>query len=225
MTLWLRDLMDRYDQLSLRERIIVLVATLLLIALVWDTVFMAPLDKARKASVQQIDALRAEISGLDQSIEALASEGAANPELASRTTADGLRDEIKALDAKLAGVTSGLIAPKEMARVLEQVLARATRLTLRALRTLPPEGVIAPGAAAGQAGVPGTPAAAQIYKHAVELELSGSYLDTLYFLQALEALPWRFFWERIEYTIDQHPRGTVKLRLYTLGLDEGWIGV
>jgi MSHA biogenesis protein MshJ len=221
VTLWLRDLIDRYDQLSLRERIIVLVAALLLMALIWDSLFMAPLDRARKGTMQQIDALRAEISGLDMSIEALVAQGAAGPKGGSRTTADDLRADIKELDGKLAGVTSGLIAPKEMSRVLEQVLARASRLSLRALRTLPPEGVVAPGTATNPSGAP----AAQIYKHTVELELSGNYLDTLYFLQALEALPWRFFWERIEYTVDQHPRGTVKLRLYTLGLDEAWIGV
>jgi MSHA biogenesis protein MshJ len=224
MTLWLRDLMDRYDQLSLRERIIVLVAVLLLLTLVWDSLFMAPLDRTRKGSVQQIDALRAEISGLDQSIEALAAQGVANPQGSTDRSAEALRAEIRELDGKLAGVTSGLIAPKEMSRVLEQVLARASRLTLIALRTLPPEGVIAPGAKPPQPG--GAPAgAAQIYKHGVDIELAGSYLDTLYFLQALEALPWRFFWERIEFTVDQHPRGKLKLRLYTLGLDEGWIGV
>ena len=114
--------------------------------------------------------------------------------------------------------TSGLIAPKEMAQVLEQVLARASRLTLQGLRTLPPQAVVAPNAQTG-AG------AAQIYKHVVELELTGGYLDTLYFLQQLEALPWRFFWDHIEYTVEEHPRGRVRLRLYTLGLEEGWIGV
>lgn len=220
MTLWLRDLVDHYDQLSLRERVLVLGAVIVLSFVVWQSFFMDPLDRARNNAMQQIDALRAEISGLDQSIEALVAQGGAGPKAGSRTTADDLRAEIRELDGKLAGVTSGLIAPKEMSRVLEQVLARASRLTLRVLRTLPPEGVVAPAAGPAQSG-----AAAQIYKHAVELELDGTYLDTLYFLQSLEALPWRFFWERIEYTVDQPPRGTVKLRLYTLGLDEAWIGV
>lgn len=222
MTLWLRDLMDRFDQLSLRERIIVLVAALLLIALVWDSTFMAPLDKQRKTNLQQIIALRAEIAGLDQGIEALVAQGAADPKKSSHATADTLRAEIEDIDRRLAGVTSGLIAPKEMSHVLEQVLARAKRMTLQSLRTLPPEAVIAPGSDTAQ---PGAAKAAQIFKHGVELELSGSYLDTLYFLQALEALPWRFFWDRIEFVVEEHPRGRVKLRLYTLGLEEGWIGV
>jgi len=225
VTLWLRDLMDRFDQLSLRERIIVLIAALLLIALIWDSAFMAPLDRERKSRLQQIDALRAEISGLDQSIEALVAQGATDPQKSGHVTADTLKNEIKELDRRLLGATSGLINPKEMSHVLEQVLRRAERLTLHGLRTLPPQGVIAPPGS-GIAAQPGAPAsAAQIYKHGVELELSGSYLDTLYFLQALEALPWRFFWDRIEFIVEQHPRGRVKLRLYTLGLEEGWIGV
>jgi len=221
VTLWLRDLMDRFDQLSLRERVIVLIAALLLIALIWDSTFMAPLDKERKNRMGQIDALRAEISGLDQSIEALVAQGAADPKQSSHATADTLQAEIKDIERRLAGVTSGLIAPKEMSHVLEQVLARASRMQLHGLRTLPPQGVVAPGSDAAGAAA----SSAQIYKHGVELELSGSYLDTLYFLQALEALPWRFFWDRIEFTVEEYPRGRVKLRLYTLGLEEGWIGV
>jgi MSHA biogenesis protein MshJ len=219
MTLFLRDLMDRYDQLSLRERIIVLVATLLLLALVWDSVFMGPLDREGKGRLQQVEALRAEVSGLEQSVEALVAQGAANPVQSSASTADALAAEIQELDRRLVGATSGLIEPKEMAHVLEQVLARAQRLTLHALRTLPPQAVAAPDAK------PGTPGA-QIYKHGVELELSGEYMDTLFFLQALEALPWRFFWDRVEFSADESdPRGRLKLRLYTLGLEEAWIGV
>ena len=74
MIMFLRDLMDRFDQLSLRERIIVLIATLLLVAYVWDQFFMFPLDKERKGRLQQIEALRAEVTGLESSIETLVAQ-------------------------------------------------------------------------------------------------------------------------------------------------------
>jgi MSHA biogenesis protein MshJ len=178
---------------------------------------MGPLDRERKGRLQQVEALRAEVSGLEQSVEALVEQGAANPAPDAKAMVEALQAEIADVDRRLAGATSGLIDPKEMSQVLEQVLARASRLTLQGLRTLPPQAVVAPNAQPG--------GSAQIYKHGVELELTGSYLDTLYFLQQLEALPWRFFWDHIEYTVEQHPRGRLKLRLYTLGLEEGWIGV
>jgi len=221
MTLWLRDLVDRYDQLSLRERVIILAALLILLFVVWQAAFMDPLDRERKHRLLQVEALRAEVSGLEQSVEAIVAQGVGDPDRQNRDAIARLNQEIAALDARLAGATSGLIAPREMAQVLEQLLARTSQMTLHSLRTLPPETVIAPGSAQGAAGA----ATAQIYKHGVEIELGGTYLETLGFLQAVETLPWRFFWDRIEFRVESHPRGRTKLVLFTIGLQEGWIGV
>lgn len=226
MRLFFSDLMDRFDQRSLRERVMVLVAVLGLIVVFWDSLLMGPLERQRKIHVQQVEMLRAEVSGLEKSVEAIADQGLADPAAANRAAIDRLQKEISSIDQQLAGATAGLIAPKEMARVLEQVLARTSHLTLLSLRTLPPEAVVAP-MIADPAAAPAAPkaAAAQIYKHGVELELDGSYLEILHFLQSLEALPWRFFWDRIDYTVEQYPHGRMKLVIYTLGLQEGWVGV
>jgi MSHA biogenesis protein MshJ len=219
MTLWIRDLVDRYDLLSLRERVLVLGAVLGLILLVWDGLLMGPLERERKGRLQQVDLLRAEVGGLEQSLEAIVAQGSADPDRETREAIAKLKAENAELDARLAGATSGLIAPRQMAHVLEELLGRTSRLKLRALRTLPPESVTAPAADGSRGGE------ASIYKHGLELELAGTYLDTLRFLQGLESLQYRFFWDRIEYSVEQFPQGRVKLTLYTLGLEEGWIGV
>lgn len=236
MRLFFADVMDRFDQRALRERVLVLLALLGLIGALWDTILMQPLERDRKVLKQQVEMMRAEVSGLEKSIEKLAAQGVADPDAASRATVARLQAEIAETDAKLAGATAGLIAPKEMAQVLGQVLSRTSHLTLLSLRTLPPEAVMAPllgdavlptAAAAGRPGAtpPPTVRATQIYKHGVEIEVAGSYLEILHFLQSLEALPWRFFWDHVEYTVEQHPQGKLKLVLYTLGLQEGWVGV
>jgi MSHA biogenesis protein MshJ len=222
---WLQDLMDRYDQRSLRERVIVLLAVVLLIALLWDSVLMSPLDRQRKATLQAIEGLRAEVSGLEQSVQAIVAQNT-DPEGPERAAIAKLRKDIEEIDRQLAGATSGLIAPREMAQVLGQMLARTSKLTLKGLRTLPPEAVIAPltgDRAATEAAVKS--GATQVYKHGLELEVDGSYLEALHFLESLEALPWRFFWDRVDYVVEQHPQGRLKLVIYTLGLQEGWIGV
>lgn len=226
MRLWLRDLLDRYDQLSLRERGYVLVALVLSIALLWDTFLMTPLERDRRGLRQQVEMLRAEVAGLEQSTEAIVAQGSADPDASSREAAAQLKNEIAALDERLAGATSGLIDPREMARALEQVLRRTSHLTLHALRTLPPEGVIAVAAGAASTGTAGDAEdAAQLYRHGIEIEVEGTYLEVLRFLEQLEGLEWRFFFERIEFTVADHPQGRLKLVLYTLGMHEGWIGV
>jgi MSHA biogenesis protein MshJ len=187
---------------------------------------MTPLERQRRSRLQQVEALRAEVSGLEQSIEAVVAQGSADPDRDNRAALEKLQKQIADLDTKLAGATSGLIAPREMAQVLQQMLSRTSKLTLRALRTLPPEAVIAPRAGdttATQAALKA--GATQVYKHGVELEVDGTYLEALHFLQSLEALPWRFFWDRVEYRVEQHPQGHLKLIIYTLGLQQGWVGV
>lgn len=230
MRLFFTDLMDRFDQRSLRERVLVLVAVLALMAVLWDTILMGPLERQRKGRQQEVEMLRAEVSGLEKSVEAIVAQGVTDPDAANRAAVDRLQKEITSIDAQLAGATAGLIAPKEMARVLEQMLSRTSRLTLLTLHTLPPEAVVAPmldaqGATPGAAQAAPKTVATQIFKHGVELEVGGSYLEILHFLQSLEALPWRFFWDRIDYTVVQYPQGHLKLVIYTLGLQEGWVGV
>src|SRR5262249_19839149 len=158
----------------------------LLIALIWDQGFMAPLDRKNRAHKAQVESLGAELTGLDKSIELLVAQGAGDPHRQGLDKAASLKKEIAGLDVQLAGATSGLIAPKEMAQVLHQLLQRTSHLTLDALRTLPPEAVIAP--VAGDKVVQqaaNTVGSAQIYRHGVEIEVSGTYLEALTFLEAV----------------------------------------
>jgi len=218
---WLQDLSDRYDALSLRERALVMAAVLGAVALLWDYRLMGPLDKSRALHRQQMEAVRHDITRLEAAVAEIAESSTAPPEVALREQAARLQADLRALDERLHGLTAGLIEPRQMTRVLEQVLARKSGLRLASLRTLPPEAIM-PESAAQPGAAPG---AARIFKHGVELTLEGGYLDTLRFLEALEELEWRFFWDRIELAVVEHPRATVKLKLYTLSLQEGWIGV
>lgn len=220
---WLRELFDRYDALSLRERSLVMAALLGAVALLWDFQLMGPLEQQRKRHREQITAVQRDITRLESAVEEIAKTSAARPEAALREQADRLRADIQLLDERLRGLTAGLIEPRQMTRVLEQLLAHKSGLRLASLRTLPPEAVM-PESAAGT-GADGAAAAARIFKHGVELVLDGSYLDTLRFLEALEGLEWRFYWDRIELAVTDHPRATIKLTLYTVSLQEGWIGV
>lgn len=217
---FLTGLFDRYDLLTVRERILVLVAVLAMILVVWQVVFAEPLEKQRKALKQQVEALRPEVSGLEDSIATLAAQTSQDQDQALNAEIAGLRRELPELDARLEGATSGLIGAEEMTQVLRQLLQRAEGLEVRALRTLDatPVQVEVQGASSPAAG-------ARLFKHGLELELAGSYLDMLHFVQAVEALQWRFFWDQFELQVEEHPRTRVRLVVYTLSLEEGWIGV
>lgn len=62
-----------------------------------------------------------------------------------------------------------------------------------------------------------------LWKHGVEIVLAGSYADLAAYVQRLEALPQRWLRGGLQFRVEQHPRATLTLRLYTLSLDPGWL--
>jgi MSHA biogenesis protein MshJ len=217
VSLWWRDLLDRIDAFSLRERVLVLLAALFLIALLWDSVLMRPVDRSRTRMEPEVKALRAEVERLDHAITELADQRGGDPNAALAAQVRQERSGIADLDRQLGGLTSGLIAPEQMVKVLDQVLDRTRPLKLVALRTLPAEPLASL--------VPGEVLPSQIFRHGVEIELDGTYLDLLAYLRALDQLQWRFYWQTLELDVADHPRLRVKLTAYTLGEEEAWIGV
>lgn len=64
---------------------------------------------------------------------------------------------------------------------------------------------------------------ARIYRHEVEIELQGTYLELLSVLQEMEKLPWQLYWSKASLRTDEHPQSTLSLRVFTLSLDKTWL--
>ena len=111
-----------------------------------------------------------------------------------------------------------------MARFLEQLLVQEPGLQLLRLKTLEAAPLIDAGEQGG-ASTANTDAGTAVFRHAFEIAFSGGYLATLRYLKALEALPWKFVWDSVDYEVVAYPQSTVRLRLHTLSLSEDWIGV
>ena len=44
------------------------------------------------------------------------------------------------------------------------------------------------------------------------------------YLQKLEQLPWKFYWQHFDYEVQQYPRALITLNIYTLSTSKWWIG-
>jgi MSHA biogenesis protein MshJ len=78
-------------------------------------------------------------------------------------------------------------------------------------------------ASAASAEVATAPPTAQVYKHAVEIVLTGNYLDLLAVLQEMEKLPWQLYWAKASLRTEQYPQSTLTLHVFTLSLDQIWL--
>ena len=64
-----------------------------------------------------------------------------------------------------------------------------------------------------------------LYRHRIILKLSGSFFQLRDYLNQLEQLPWKFFWEKFDYKLIKYPKGELQIEIYSLSLKKEFIGV
>lgn len=221
------------NALSLRERGILLGVCIVVVITLWFTLLFDPLYQRWSSAVREGAQLSAQSHELEARLITLRARAETDPNVPLRERIAGLQKEIAAVDAGLKEKTLELIDPVQMARVLEDVLAGKQGLTLIEIHSEPPriaqglidEGLVdeRPTETPAQEGVAEEPP--KVYEHGMVVELQGRYLDVLGYVRALEALPWRLFWDDVRIETEDYPRARIRLRLHTLSLREGWIGV
>jgi MSHA biogenesis protein MshJ len=211
---------SRFNAFSLRERAMIAGAALVLLVFAWDRALMNPL----RADETQ---LRAELANTQQALAAVSAaiQGRAedNALVAAIKQRQLLTESLAAADRELESTSAGLIAPERMLAVLRDVLQTQSGLRLVSMRNLPVTSLVPPPPNAN--GTPTGPPMQGPYVHALEMVVEGSYLDVLRYLQKVEGLPWRFYWQVLELKTDAYPMNRVRIRLNTLSMDKEWLGV
>ena len=219
---------DRINGLALRERGIIFVAILVVLYGIAANFLFPPLNVEQGRLKKQLTDKRAQIQGFEGQIQAALAKSAVDPDAPNRTKRAQLEAQLKALDESLAKVTARLVPPKEMTRMVEQILLKNRRLEVIRIENLTPESLRQVGSVAlPQAGAAtgGGADGLTAYRQGMGIELRGNYLDILSYLKELEALPWKVFWGQISLKVEQYPTSHITLRIYTLSTQPGWIAI
>lgn len=245
MKAWLQArgslLLGRIDALNRREQLMVLVAALVLVGFVGDTLLLSP-QRAQQVRVERdsVEA-RAELARIDAQLAELKQKLAADPDEVPRLRLKQLTAELSELNAGFHRLERSLVPPDQMAGLLEQVMRRTPGITVVRLQTLAPKSLpereadresdtgapAAPAAAAATAtaSAASQPAQPALWRHGVELTVRGSYGDLLRYLDAVERLPARVYFGRAVLDASQYPDVDLRLTVYTLGLDRSWLAL
>jgi MSHA biogenesis protein MshJ len=216
------SVLRRIDALAERERVLVLCAAVALLYAFAHAVLFEPLAQARARLAAEVLTQREAHVRAQAEVQAIITRAQVDPNAADRAAIAARRQRLRQLDEKITSATAQLIAPNQVAVVLESVLRRSTGLAIVAVQGLGAEPLFPPDPAV--AGAKPAPATGP-YKHGVRILFTGGYLDTLAYLRAIEALPWRFFWDSIEFEVEDYPTASASIVVYTLSVDERWIGV
>ena len=220
----LEQLITRIDAFNKRERMMLLGAIIICIYVTWEVILLSPLEEEKKRYANEVTSLSGQISLLEMQANNIVQKHKIDPDKANKSTLVRLKKDIDALDGKLKAATLGLITPKQMPGVLEDVLEQSKNIKLVRMESIPAVSMIKQ-LGVGSAKPITESVSAGIFRHGLLMEVEGSYLDTLLFLKSLEQLEWKLYWDSIEFKTEKYPDAKVIIKVYTLSLDKGWIGV
>lgn len=231
MSKHLNALRSLIDNLSTRERILVLLGALAIVYILWDSVFISPAQKSYKRLTNEHLNIQGQISDLER--RRILANGLLNNSNRERVLKDikQFEEKIKNFDGLILERLQGRVAPEYMSALLNDVLQKNQRLKLISINNLPATPFINQKKDDSEKNtrqkdtVIIDPQLMGIFLHSLELELQGSYLDILNYLQELEDLQWKIFWDQVKLEVVEYPKVKVQIRVHTFSLKDGWLSV
>ncbi|MEM7210191.1 MAG: hypothetical protein AAF434_20385 [Pseudomonadota bacterium] len=225
------NLIQAFNTSGLRQRVMVMSAVVITLHAAWDYFIYQPNVETHAQMAQSIIASSERFEVLNRTLTEVSQANAQdNSEMRQ------LQDQIDTINDQISQVTSDFIAPEQMPEVLKQLLKDNKNLRITLLKTEPARRLNAPedhshsSINESENSVTVIPAAQQasqtpIFRHNMTVGFEGDYLNALTYIQSVENLGWRIFWDSVEIDGSDYPNAYVTVSLYTLSLMEDWIGV
>ena len=213
---------ERFEAFSLRERALISAAIVVVMFLLTDTLLLSPQEVRQKQIVAEMDAVNVQTEALNTQILEMSAalKGGEAAHIKARTAE--VQSLLATLKQQQKDLTIEFIQPAQMAGVLRDMLHAEDGLVLTRLQSLGAQPLFPVPEADKENPRAHRP---EIFKHGLRIVFEGDYFKTLKYLRALEAMPWRLYWDNVEYQVSEYPKASVAITVHTLSLYEGWIGV
>lgn len=207
----------RFNAQSARERCLIGLTLLVALGFLWWSYHAAPtmasVDQRQAENeriASEVDSTRAVVADIRRRI-------AAGVHQEKESQLVSLQRELDAVEERLRVETIELIDPEKMFLLMNQLVYPESRLSLLSLkrREVKPAFELAEDEDQDSG----------IYRHMLEITLSGKYLDILEYVRSLEALDWKLMWDEIELESEEYPAVTVKVVISTLSTRREWVGI
>ena len=214
----LKQYAKRFNAYSIRERGLIAISVLVVISYLWWINYATPVTKNVEALHMENQRITRDIESNRATLRDTRQAIAAGVYQEKENQLRKLGEDLAALEEQLQVTTIELIDPEKMFQLMNELIYRESRLKLLSLKRREVKPAIPPidGEEVDEAG---------IYRHVLEIEFAGKYLDILRYMQQLEALDWKLLWDEIELESEEYPNVTVKVVISTLSTRKEWVGI
>ncbi|WP_025821316.1 hypothetical protein [Shewanella marina] len=205
---------QKFNALTERERIMIATALFVVLASVAYLILDDGWMKQQQLQ-SQLDSLTTDNQLLQLHIEGYQQRLKINPDDEYRKKLADIELQTDSADQKLKQQMVDMIPADDMAQVLSQLLSKVKGLKLIEFNSI--------------AAVPllkdKDHNKMNLYRHGIRIVFEGDYFSTLRFVESVEQLPSRLYWNKLDYVVDKYPIAKVELELNTLSINKDFISV
>lgn len=238
-----------FAALGKRQRLLIALAVVGVMFLLWEALVLQSITGQQEKLNARFGKASGELAKIALEEQVLVQASSDNPAIELRRQISQLNAQLAAADKQVQDMSEGLVSARRLPEILENMLRESSDLQVLGMTTLAPRKLrlgarddtesseteaVADEASEYNAGdsqldsllVPLDNRLEEerivgVYRHSVKLTLQGPYFSVVEFLIRLEKMPWRVYWDSIDYSVARYPDGKVQLEVYTLSTEKG----
>jgi len=207
MTRW-RRIKRQFDSRVVSERRILIIAAVCVSWFLLDAVWVTPSFNKLTQSRQDY-AQASERHASEQARNATLMQTLALQKAQAAAELQQIRARMDEAQSMQDQMQSKLAPAREMRFFLEALLAKQGQLRVMSIQTMTPKAVAAPGSAR-----------ALLYRHGLQIEVSGQFHDLLTWLRSAESMPKQLLWDELHLKTDEKNGLVLSVQVHTLSPDK-----
>lgn len=229
---------EKFSNTSNREKYLIIATGLVGIIFVLYSLFIdVPMQRISQLNKQIVQTEQSNQNNID-SIAMFEQALSEDPNLALKRELVQYQTKLGEIDEKLLRLTSDLIDPIQMRHALIKLLKLQKGVKMLSFEVLPAVPVTKPKATADVEQVSTSlddnadiskndedAGQLRLYRHGIKIKLQGQYFQLREYLQQLEGLSWKFFWQEFDYQLKEYPVSELEVEIYSLSTAQEFIGV
>ncbi|WP_137224756.1 MSHA biogenesis protein MshJ [Shewanella sp. MEBiC00475] len=205
---------EKFNELSQRERVLIAVALFVVAGMLLFMPFES-LWKQQQSVTNQLKGLQQENSISMQQVALYEERLQLDPNQDYQQRLQLITEQMQLIDADLTNQMVDMVPADYMPTVLANLLGNVKGVSLISFASIAPQALLQVGDVDK----------INLYRHGIKLTLKGDYFSILAFIKAVESMPDKLYWKRLDYLVDVHPDALVELELYTLSVNKDFISV
>lgn len=221
---------ERFDALdtafrayAFRERVLMAICASACVFMLIDQLAIQPQSERQQEVSRAYAFAKAENAAIEAELATLARHELSEEQRLRLDEIKQLREQVEQIERRLSREVGALVPPEAIVSLLEEVLAQTPDLALIRVESQPPERL--GRESTDRTAQPISAASGGLFRHGLQIEIEGSYLATLDYLERLESSSWNLLFDRLVIEMQSYPTARVQIELHTISGNEEWVGV